>query len=939
MKQIKFLFFIVIFVSSVFYFPLYSQSQQTSDQIRQKANAYLSQGDFEAAIEYLLMLIERHADTKQEAVKKSMENIYYNLGIAYFFTARFEEADKAFQEFIKRYPTGHNVPDALVYIADSLRFRTKINDALKAYENVLAKYKNILSKDMKTDIYCAMVRCKISQDKWFETVPYLKEIVQLSPDTERRNWAYTIWTIVYLKKREIEKVFDLTPFLLQRDSFASRSIALNMATLEAADDLFAEEQYREALWLYRLVYPQDMLTLNVTKSLSKLEAETEVVRKQPNALRALMRLQERIGETENELKLLDGMQNYDLELYSRIARSYMKISRFREARELFLYLYVENEGEAAEEYLYLAFRCSLSLRPFDRAFELGEQYMEKYPSGEYFDAITMTMGQIYAMLQDWPKVIEHLKKALEIHPQHQDAAECYFLIAYASFMEEDFQQTIDYLTKMNTEFPHNERKMDGLYWLGMARMFSKDYKQSALDFDDLLTQFPGSIYTEDATYRRAVCDFALSKMEEAQKRFKEFIASYPKSKLIGEAYMMLGDIAAFFGEIKEAVKLYQEVANHEINIELYNYAMFRCGEFLFGEETKYSKEENKYVVDYDAVIKHFNRYISINREGSNIPQAILYIGRSLWNKGEKAGALERYLEAIKEYGDDVNDIGTDLIVEEWIGKARSIPDATLKERMWKDFEENMAKAESEGKRVLSLRLKRALLYKDKSDEEGNKKIRDDIVQEKNLFIAGPSTLEFIMDEALKDNNIDLATKAANRIVEAFTETDYALSARVYLAKEAIKSKDYKTALVHLGVIREVFATNIQAAEALIMMGDIYMEEKKFAEADECYKSVLAVKEWKGKLWPQALLGRGQAAIAMGKLSEACAYFERIYLMYSFYKQYAAKAYLARARTLAKLREYNKAVETLRDMMHHEELSGLPEWKEAKTELENLEKRI
>jgi TolA-binding protein len=912
---------------------------QTAKEARQMANTALSKGDFESAIEYLQLLIEYLGESKKQTTVRLMEAIYYKLGVAFFFTGNFDEAEKAFKVYRKKYPKGVHGPEAELYIADSLRFRGKIDKAFKAYRDALKAHQHRYSNDRKTDIYCAMIRCKIAKDKWDEIIPLVKKVFEFAPDSTRKNWAATIGTIAYLKEMEIEKVFNMMPTLLKRNSFASRSVALNMAALEAGDSLFAEEMYREALWLYRLVYSHDMLSINASRFLTKLERRTERLKNRPDALRALMRLQERIGETEAEIKALDSIDNYDIELYTRMAKSYMEISRFREARELYLYLHGETEGELADESLYLAFRCSLNLRPLDKAFTIGTTYMEEYPSGEYFDTLTLAMGQVYALLQDWPMVIKHFKKTLEIKPEHEDSAECEFLIAYASFMEEKYKQTIHWLTQMNKTHPDNPRVMDSLYWLGMAKMFDKDYKGSSAEFDDLLDRYPGSQYTEDAKFRRAVCAFGLSKMEDSEKRLNEFVATYPDSKLTGEAYMMLGDIAASFAELNKAVRMFQEVPKHEINIELYNYAMFRCGEILFKNELKYDKNRKKLVIDYDAVIRHFNNYIATNRPDSNIPQAVFYIGRSLWNKGEKSGALESYVDAINEYGNDVNAVGVDMILEEWVGKANSLKDQGLKERTWQSMKTAVNNAEKNKKKVLALRLKRALLYQNNTSKEEIKKVSKEIALSKNIPFAGPSTLEFIMDEAIKQKNNELAIEAADAIIETFTETDYALSARMFLAKEAIKNKDYKTALKHLGVIKEVFASDIQAAESLAIMGDLYLKQKDYKKADECFKAILAVREWKGKLWPRALYGRAESAAGMRKYDQACAYYERIYLMYSFYKHWGAKAYLQRSKSLAKLREYKKAAETLQEMFKDDEYSKFPEWNEAKKEIKKLERRI
>ena len=916
-------------------------SNATAKEARAKANAALSQGDFERAIEYLLLLIQYLGDSKKQTTKQLMESIFYKLGVAYFFTAQFDNSEKAFKVYLKKYPRGSYAADADLYIADSLRFREKIDKAFTAYKSILKKHANQYTRDRKTDIYCAMVRCKIAKDQWNKVEPLVKEIFRLAPDAERKNWAACILTISYLKNLEVSKVFDMASLLLQRNSFASRSVALNMEMLTAGDNLFAEEEYRRALWIYRLVYPHDMLQVNAERYLDYLRRKADRLKGRTDALRALMRIQERIGEAEAEIKALDEIPNYDIELYARIAKAYFETSLFREARELYLYLHEEVEDpEAKDEDLYLAFRCSIALRPLDEAFKLGERYMEEYKGkGAYFDAITMTMGKLYALLEDWPKVIAHFKKTLEINPGHEDRAECEFLIAYASFMEEDFDQTIFWLTKMNKENPGNPRYVDSLYWLGMAKMFSKRYKESQADFEDLISTDPTSQYTEDATYRIAVCLFGRSKMKEAEKRFNAFVAQYPNSKLLGEAYIMLADIAASEARLREAVKFYQKSADYPLNIELYNYAMFRCGEIMFQNELKFDKHKKKLVVDYDAVIEHFNKYIARNKPGSNIPQAIFYIGRSLWNKGERTGTLARYLDAIEEYGNDLTALGIDMILEEWIGKANSLKDQELKERTWTQIWDLIKKAKKEHKAVLALRLKRALLYKQNISDEEKARILKDIVKADNVPIATPSALELIMDEAVKKGDMPLAEDAANMIIDEFTETDYALSARMFLAKQAIKRKDYKTALKHLGVIREVFATDLQAAEALAMMGDLYLKREEYDKAESCYKDILSVKDWKA-LWPRGLYGCAQAFIGRREYAKACAPLERICIMYTFYKKWCAKAYLARSRCLEKLREYRKAAAVLRDMMKYkDDYSKFKEWNEAKTELRKLERKI
>ena len=124
-----------------------------------------------------------------------------------------------------------------------------------------------------------------------------------------------------------------------------------------------------------------------------------------------------------------------------------------------------------------------------------------------------------------------------------------------------------------------------------------------------------------------------------------------------------------------------------------------------------------------------------------------------------------------------------------------------------------------------------------------------------------------------------------------------------------------------------------------MLGDLYTKQGKYDKAEECFRQVLSVKEWSGPLWPAALFGAGDVARMRGKLDQACAYYERIYLMYASYRTWSAKAYVSRADTLTRMQEYNKAVETLEAMLAVPELAALPEAKDAQERLAALKRKL
>ncbi len=884
----------------------------------------LSLGNYLDAIPHLNQLVSWFADSTESRIVSMMESVYFNLGMAHFLCGHFAESRTAFDTYLRKYRHGPRAWQAAAYIGDAFRFEGQYKESLKAYQHALKTYS--YGPDWKSDLLIGMAKCHLAEERWSDAAPLLLEVYRTAPDFQRRNWAASLLAVSYLKDLKVEPVYDMMPYLLHPRSYASYSAALNLALLEAGDALFEDEKYRDSLWIYRVVYPHDVITINATSYKEELEKSAARLRKEPGQIRKLIRMQEEIGQIEQELKALEEIPNYDAELGYRIARGYQEIQRFREARELFHHLFETEIPDRAEECLYLSFFCAAQVQPWQQAVSIGREYMTVYPAGEYYDSVSLTVGQIYANQQDWPRVIQTLTNALDVSPQHADIVECLYLLGYAYFMEEEFSNAVACLTRMNRDYPGNDREADGSYWIGMSLLFDRQYEEARPYFDHVVLFFPNSTYVEDATFRSATCDYGLSVFERAEDKFRRFLDRYPESRLAGEARLILGDIAAALGRLGLAVLEYQQAMELELNIEHYNFAAFRCGEILFRD-----------LKDYRGVLAHFEHYRKRNREGSNIPQALYWEGNAWWQLGEKERALLFYRNAMAEYGSDRTALGVDLILDEWAGKLReSSPD--LAAFGWREVRDLLRTALAQTNIVLALRLQRLLLYDPKTTDTDRASVMNNLRNPQNLPYASPAILELLLDEAQERRDRDAEALIAERIVADFPETDYALAARMVLARHAEDAQDYETAIRHLTVVREVFAASAEAADALLQLGRIYLKARRFEEADRAFNDVLAAREWR-PLWPAALYGRGEVAMERREHMKAAAYFERIYVMYAAHRVWAAKAYLARAEALLRLRERKKAMETLEEFLALPEYAEQPEIEQARSLLAKIKETL
>ena len=938
--RFPFLPFLAALAALVLILPPRAGAQMTVNELRQSANAHLSQGDFSGAIPDLEALIAILKDSDRADTKASLEHIHFSLGLCYFLTGEFARAETQFQNFAKLYPRGNNIEKAWLYIGDAQRFQQKNKDCVKTYSDTLRNFKLTLTLDQRADLHIGIARAYLADDDWEDAIPALREAYRASPDLLRRSWAATLLATAYLKTVDLDNLYPLIPALLAKDSFAERSIVFNMAALEAGDALFAEERYREALWVHRLVYPHDVILARSEDYLERLRGETDFVRRRasPDQLRLLMRLQETVGELESQLEAVDSIENYDIELEYRIARGYMEHLRFREAAELFLDLAESGDKALSEEALFLAFQCDTHVLPWDAAYAVGAKYMAKYPAGEWFDGLTFMMGQMYAKEEKWEKVIEHLTKALDIRgrapdgrPAHQQAADCTFLLGYASFMLEHLADAQRHYTDILRFWPEHELRPAAEYWLGMAFLFDAKYAEAAPHFEAVVKGHGDSMYAEDAAFRRAVCAYGLAEFDEAERQLEEFAVRHSGSKLLGEATMMRGDVAGAVGATDEAVRFYaQAMESPNLNIEQYNHSAFQAGRILTDAEK------------WDEAETHFLRYISNAREESNIPLATYWVGRCLQHSRGDEAALDYYRQSMLELGKDRASIGVDMILDEWIGITRKMgPDRAR--TAWTQLQTSLRHANSKNDRTTALRLYRMLLQRPEISQEDREKLFGIVLDEANLDAASPAVLQYILDTARERGQHSLAQAAAERLVSDFAETDYALDARMALAeyaiaasKEAVHGSDAErdalsTAIRHLDVVRAVYATQPEAGQALMLLGQLHTGRGDFKKADECYTDVLGVKEWR-PMWPEALYGRGFCAMQERQYMKACAYFERIYLMYSGYRTWAAKAYLRRADCLERLGESGKARETLEAMVADPACEGLPELDEARKRL-------
>jgi tetratricopeptide (TPR) repeat protein len=93
------------------------------------------------------------------------------------------------------------------------------------------------------------------------------------------------------------------------------------------------------------------------------------------------------------------------------------------------------------------------------------------------------------------------------------------------------------------------------------------------------------------------------------------------------------------------------------------------------------------------------------------------------------------------------------------------------------------------------------------------------------------------------------------------------------------------------------------------------------------------KDWRGEPTARAVYGLGEVERAAGQLPEAVAYYQRTFVSWTRYPQWAARAYLRASECMDQLGKRDFAIRHLRELVRKVEKYGkLPEYQQAKQQL-------
>lgn len=894
-------------------------------------------GEYEEALRILNRAIPllRERSEEDPSMMIRLGAALYIKGVCHVELQQYAEAQNTFREFIQRFPTNPNVIRARLLAGESQLYLSNWTDVIALVRPVV-EARGVPYAEI-SHAHQLLGEAYFQLEMWEQALPHLRWLYQNGPDQRLRNAAAAQFSIALVRLQRFEDLYRIMPFIHRTD--AKYDITMNLLLLEEGDRFLRDRRQDMALLLYRMVVPYSLLKHNAVTRRAALEREMASLRTMAAAgiqdTRRVRQIERMIQEIDETLADLENYPDYDLELRTRLGDVYYGLHRYEEAIQLYLSIYTLNpESELAERAMYSAYMSAFNMQDMYRAIEIAHQYIQAYPGGEFWDDVTMHAAGLLLSLERWFETVEMVEIGLQGNPDHSGGDHMLYFKGYAHFQMSQLPESMAAFARLKRQHPQSTLIIHAEYWHALGHLFLQQYAEAREEFDHIVQNRPGGPLREDAFYRRGVAEYGLGDFQTAERTFLAFLNEYPDSILASEAHAMIGDILASWGQLDEAMEAYRRAVDTGVNMVQVDYATFQQARTL---ELEAKWEE--IIALFEEYETRFADGLPATTEGQpteiNYTESAYWRGNAWQRLGEKQKSLEIFYDTLARHGNAVRAYGLDFILRDLeIELSQIAPDSELGLDMRQRLNDELDRAVRENLETLALRLE-TLQFLTTNNETLKANLLERLLDPELIPLAPPFTLEVMGRLGVEHEKPEFVSAVYEHFLQEFEDSDMVLDALVGLAQNRFEEERFGEAADLLRAITDRYPTLPQAAEAYLRLGQIYRIQEEFDLSIEVLSLILSVQEWRGELWPRALIEIGHTHAAAGRFSEAFTFFQRVYVMYTGFPRYAAEAYYQSARMLVEGGQISEARNTLREMLDNPVLAAQPAATQARAFLTRL----
>ncbi len=896
------------------------------------ADRMLQRGDYSGAIPALKEVINRTGGMTDLSGRETAQTCRFQLARSYYQNGNSAEGIRVLEEYLANEPRKKEVM-ALRMMAQGF-FDTGDWEKI---EEISARLLGMDGLD-REDIYNANLllgQARFRQEKWAESVEPLGYAVRFTPDERVEQLCQIMIVRALVEAEDWRQLFGWIPRIYRTDS--KYDISLNLTLMKAGKARFEDDDYLNALLLYRMVLPREKLLSFSNDRISALaeKLDSEMKRGIPQA--EIEERQNEIKDLQESIKVLEELPPYEDEVTFRIGQIYAEVKRYWEGYVLFDKLYLQDRNSEIGEASML--QSVLVLYDIGQTAEAEERillYLEEKPDGQYARTLLTMLLRDNLIKQNFARVVE-MRPKIEGLPATDDPtelelqADLHYMLSFGYFQSRDYKSSGDQFSIIIDKYKESPHVADSIYYRGMTYMMQANYAMALPDFKRYQQENEYGEHLAASLFREGVCQYGLENIPDAKAVFTRFIEKYPDDVLVSEAYSMRGDIeAATEATNEDPYTLDRALADYRNGIDKAtaplqaSYAAFQAA--------KVYKLEFK----WQEIIDLMNYYMDRWEEQADVAEAVFWIGQAQIELGQVQEAITAYLDSIERFGNDPMQYGVDKIIHELVKISNSYLSEEDREGLTLKVKLKLTNIDPRYD-VLRLRLQasEALLQGEEAAAAFGAELLENNTE---LKLTSPASLALMCNAAVDTGNVEQMKRLSEYFIATFDESDLLWQAYRAQTFMYLQDKNYSKVLWSIEEAQGMFGAEPHMGWAQIIKADTEYKMGDLKQAEDSYNMVLGVAEWRGPLFAEAMIGMGNCRLAADDLEAAHSFYQRVYLLFKSYDDgdWAAKGYLNAADVLLKMGEEEKAVNTLKAMLEDPYTNTNPLSEQVREQLKKYE---
>ncbi|KAB2641964.1 MAG: tetratricopeptide repeat protein [Verrucomicrobia bacterium] len=901
--------------------------------------------------------------TLKDPKDEMMEDLIYKIGLANLLAGQFAEAERAFTEYVTKYPAGMYASRCALGVGKACMGQdtpTKKDLAIKLFKMAM--------KDPRLNAEAGLALAGLYSEggKRKEAMEVFKAL--MGSDIRSANQTAAAVGVINLLADE-GKLEDLTYYLDHLTNQAGVRDAIAWYTNQVivkGDECLDSRDFDTALAIFQTAPARSQILSTQTKSLDiqrknlailertiaredaeeKRKPEAPIVRSVARELASNLR--PAIEANEKALAAIKELKDLDAGLLMRRGHCFYELKRYEEARLCFSTLRLKFPTyKAIKTAAFTEIMIMQDLAKSTELLDLCKSYLATYPDSSDVELVATLAGELLVKQAKWPEVATYFADLETRFPKSANLDSFLFYQGLAYFLSAgdtaDFARSTPLLEKVTQDYPNSKLYEAALYHLAMTYFLSNDYKKTLGACSAYLSKFPKGLYAGDMQYRLSFVDSndPRVKPDKIITELEAFMTDHPTDVSNGSMLCLLADTYKKNNQEDSALEAFIKAARSKSPDDVIQYAMDSATTIL---QTK---------KDWSTIAEMHGAFLKEHPDSQLAPLSagkIVQMYNRLGKSEEGAQILAEALRtSISNPAVEQAEYLLDLLVQTLVPRKRPVKDEmeATAEKLEKQLLETLAKAIDKPNPTATARtfyaqarLSQLLYHASRTDHSDLllKGIATNYSSEP--AVLSPTLLSVCGDILLLDGKLDAAQAMYQRLNDRYKDSLFSDAGPLGLGNVALARKQpdaalkiFEDTLVNNKGTSRYCETTIGKLRALIDLG-------QFAEARKLAELVVSDKTYRGEMAGKAYLmmadsyrieaARPEAVTERDELMrKAYNTYQRMYVVYQSLPDICAEAYWQASETAKALKEGDLAAENLKVLANHPKLQNTKRAKEAK----------